>query len=390
MKKLSAEQIIGLVPDSLLDDLSSEIGVDYSVKKLKGKIIFKLFLYSIFNCKSISLRILEAIYNSDKFKNLFQLGKTKIKHSGIADRLTNINYQYFEKIFHYLINSKRVDEIIFADKKINVRKIDSTIVVLSSKLLKIGMDNNPGKKNLKYTVEINQGIPVNLVFFKDQKHLSEENALPEMIKKKSVKNSLNITIFDRGVQRKKTFIELNQEKINFISRLTNHKYIVVKDLPLEEKSTATLKIISDQIVRFQNEEESDENKFRLVIGINKETEQQIFFITNVYFLSAAEITKLYLSRWEIEIFFRFIKQELNFSHLLNRSENGIKVLMYLTMIAAILLTIYKKVNKIVGFAVAKIKFLDELESNLMYGWHAEISPVFISLDNKFSAQSRGS
>lgn len=390
MKKISAEQIIGLVPDSLLDDLSSEVGVDYSVKKLKGKIIFKLFLYSILNCKSISLRILEAIYNSDKFKNLFQLGKIKIKHSGIANRLTNINYQYFEKIFHYLINSDQVDEIIFANKKINIRKIDSTIVVLSSKLLKIGMDNNPGKKNLKYTVEINQGIPVNLIFFKDQKYLSEDHALTEMIKEKSVKNSLNISIFDRGVQKIKTFTELNQRKINFISRLNKHKYLVVEELPLREKSTATLKIISDQIIRFQNEEESDSNKFRLVVGINKETNNKIFFITNVYFLTAAEITNLYLGRWEIEIFFRFIKQELNFSHLLNRSENGIKVLMYLTMIAAILLTIYKKANKIIGFAVAKIKFLDELESNLMYGWHTEIAPVFRSLDNKFLAKSRGS
>jgi len=162
MKKLNAEQVIGLVPDELLDNLSSETGVDYCVKKLKGKIIFKLFLYAILNSKSISLRMLQAIYNSDKFKNLFDLGKQKIKHSGIADRLTNINYQYFEKIFRYLIDSHQVDEIIFANKKVNVRKIDSTIVTLSSKLLKIGMDNNPGKKNLKYTVEINQGIPVNL------------------------------------------------------------------------------------------------------------------------------------------------------------------------------------------------------------------------------------
>ncbi len=301
MKKISAEQVIGLVPDTLLDSLSSETGVDYSVKKLKGKIIFKLFLYAIFNCKSISLRILETIYNSDKFKNLFQMGKIKIKHSGIADRLTNINYQYFEKVFHYLINSDQIDEIIFANKKVNIRKIDSTLVVLSSKLLKIGMDNNPGKKNLKYTVEINQGIPVNLIFFKEQKYLSEDHALPEMIKEKSVKNSLNITIFDRGVQRIKTFTELNQRKINFISRLNKHKYIVIEELPLKEKTTATLKIISDQIIKFQNEEETDDNKFRLVVGINKETGEKLFFITNVYFLSAVEITELYLSRWEIEI-----------------------------------------------------------------------------------------
>ena len=82
------------------------------------------------------------------------------------------------------------------------------------------------------------------------------------------------------------------------------------------------------------------------------------------------------SRWEIETFFKFIKQELNFSHILSRTENGIKVVMYLTMITAILLTIYKKLNYITGWAVAKIRFMDELESEIMQQWHNEMTAVF--------------
>ena len=46
--------------------------------------------------------------------------------------------------------------------------------------------------------------------------------------------------------------------------------------------------------------------------------------------------------------FKFIKQHLNFSHLLNRTENGIKVVMYVTMTAAILLAHYKKQKRIKG------------------------------------------
>lgn len=386
---MTAQEVIEIIPDEFLDNLAVKTKVDCFVKKLKGKIIFKLFLYAILNGKTISLRILETIFNSEKFKRLFDFDESTIKHSGIGMRLCSIDHRYFKKIFEYLINSRIVEEIIFFNKKVNARKIDSTIVTLSSKLLKIGMDDR-AKKNLKYTIEINQGIPVNLILFKDQKYFSEDNALPELIKKKSAKYGLNIAIFDRGVQRKQTFVELTKENIYFISRLAKQKYTVVKDLPLWKKSTATLKIISDQIIKFQSKEEIIEQEFRLIVGVNKESGQKIFFITNVYFLSADEITDLYLSRWEAEIFFRFIKQELNFSHLLNRSENGIKVLMYLTMIAAILLTIYKKANKIMGWVVTKIKFLNELEIDLMNNWHLEMSPIFNHSDSQSLAYPRDS
>ena len=384
---MKAEEVIGLIPDSMLDSLSLKTGVDCFVKKLSGKIVFKLFLYGVLNCKIISLRILETIFNSDKFKSLFSVDAKSIKHSGIGMRLQNIDYRYFEGIFHYLLGSEQVTEVFFAQKKkISVRKIDSTIVTLSSKLLKIGVENNQGSTSLKYSMEINQGIPVNFVLHTEKKYMSEDVALPELIKRKIAKSGLNIALFDRGVQKRQTFVELVKNKIYFVSRLNSQKYIVIKTSPLINKpETTTLKILSDQIIKFQNNEETIKQEFRLITGKNKESKQIISFITNVDFLDAMEITELYKSRWEIETFFKFIKQELNFSHLLNRSENGIKTLMYLTMITAILLTIYKKTNKIVGWMVAKLKFLNEIEKDLMTNWHTEITPVFANNNNRFSA-----
>lgn len=386
-KQINALEVIKLIPDELLDKLSSETGADYSVKKLKGKIIFKLYLYAILNCKTVSLRILEAIHNSKKFKNLFNLPANTIKHSAIGMRLATIDYRYFENIFTNLINSNHVDEIIFANKKINIRKIDSTMITLSSKLIKFGMDDSRGNKNFKYTVELNQGIPVNIIFFKKQKYFCEDNALPQAIKKKSFKSSLNIAIFDRGIQRKQSFIELAEDNIYFISRLTRHRYTVIKELPVAQKTTKSLYIISDQIVKFTDDAKNVKQEFRVIAGKSRETKKIISFITNVNFLETAEITQLYKSRWEIETFFKFIKQELNFKHLLSRNENGIRVVMYLTMIAAILLTIYKKVNKIIGWAVTKIKFLDELEFDLIHNWHSEISSVFNTKNKLFYANA---
>jgi len=236
---MKAEEVIGIIPDEILDKLSVETGVDCFVKKLSGKIIFKLFLYGILNCKNISLRILETIFNSEKFKNLFDLKIKSIKHSGLGMRLTGVDYRYFEKIFQYLLDSDTVKEIFFAQKRINVRKIDSTIITLSSKLLKVGMDSNQGRTNLKYSVEINQGIPVNFVLHTEPTYMSEDRALPELITRKMANSSLNIALFDRGVRKRQTFVELKNKNIYFVSRLNNQKYIVVKDVSFEKVALVT-------------------------------------------------------------------------------------------------------------------------------------------------------
>ena len=68
------------------------------------------------------------------------------------------------------------------------------------------------------------------------------------------------------------------------------------------------------------------------------------------------IADLYKQRWEIEVFFKFIKQHLNVKHLVSRNLNGIKVMIYMTMILAVLILAYKKLNKIVGFKIAKLQF----------------------------------
>lgn len=390
---MRVENIIGLVPDDLLDHLSSIYKVDYSVKKLQGKIMFKLLLYTFLTSRTISLRIMAAIYDSEKFRNLFVLPKKTIKHSGLGFRFSTINYHYFENIFSHLITSSIVDAVLFADRKIAISKIDSTIVTLSSKLLKVGLDNNPGKKTLKFGVEINEGVPVNIILFKGQSYLSEDNALPELIVRKRQKKALNIAIFDRGVQRKQNFVNFHTHGISFISRLSTQNVRTIRELSLTEQETRTLVLVSDQIVTFANSEgmqsETAATEFRVIIGKNKETGQEIRFLTNILVLSAGEITELYKSRWEIETFFKFIKQELNFRHLLSRNENGIKVVMYMTMITAIILTLYKKVNNIVGWAVAKIKFVDELESWIMHDWRGEITRAFYYPHKQVSFQLRG-
>lgn len=65
------------------------------------------------------------------------------------------------------------------------------------------------------------------------------------------------------------------------------------------------------------------------------------------------------------MFFKFRKQHLNINHLVSRTENGMKVRIFMTMILAILLLAYKKISGIKGYKIAKLKFEPELENDII-------------------------
>lgn len=69
---------------------------------------------------------------------------------------------------------------------------------------------------------------------------------------------------------------------------------------------------------------------------------------------------MYRRRWNIEVWFRFLKQELNFSHFLSLNENGIRIVLYMTLIVAILIRIYKQENQL-GYKTAKRRMEIELQ-----------------------------
>jgi IS4 transposase len=69
---------------------------------------------------------------------------------------------------------------------------------------------------------------------------------------------------------------------------------------------------------------------------------------------------MYRRRWDIEVFFRFIKQELSFKHFVSTSVNGIMIMLYVTLMLAMLVLMYKKANEL-GYKTAKRRFNMEVE-----------------------------
>jgi len=368
--KISCAELLEFVPDNLLEKMEKETKINYQVKKMSGKIVFKLLLMSLLDSKNISLRVMEEIYNSPRFTTLSLKGKNnKTKHSTISDRLANIDYLFFKKIFENLSQEFDKSFNIPEAGKRNIAKFDSTIVSLSMKLLKMGMHSgrDSTKNQIKFTVALNNNLPSDVQIFKEQKEVNENVTLKKAIlSAKLAENS--IVVFDRGLQKRETLCKFTDENILFVTRANeNINYKSVKTFQkVKGIKTSTLCLEKDMIVKLKyGKGEFTKKEFRLIISKSLQTKKKLFFLTNITDLNAKEITDIYRKRWDIEVFFKFLKQELNFKHFVSRTENGIKVMLYMTLILALLLIVYKTRNNISSFKIAKIRFRNELEMDII-------------------------
>jgi hypothetical protein len=344
---VEASEVIALLPDNLLDELAVETKVNYYSKKLQGQVIFKLLLYCILSYKDNSLRMMESAYESIGFKLLnAHLPSTSIHYSSISERLNALESTYFEKLYKACVNiyqQQLSKEQSQQQPEPIVIRFDSTIVSLSAGLLKTGYHLRGGDadhvKQLKFTIGLGD-IPLSAHFFHEQVYTSENAALKEATFSSIQPDRVNdIRIFDKGINSRKTYDQLTQDKVPFITRIeaqSRSEELLANGLakPIE---TATLTIVSDSWAYLFSSNGKAKHPLRLIRAYIKSSGEELLFITNIADLSAEMITMLYKKRWDIEVFFKFLKQELNFSHLVNRSENGIKVMFYATMIAAVLL-----------------------------------------------------
>ncbi|GGH35203.1 transposase [Mangrovimonas yunxiaonensis] len=204
-------------------------------------------------------------------------------------------------------------------------------------------------------------MPCGSEVFTEPKYSSEDIALPKAILNhvKQETHHQNIYVIDRGLQSARTMKSFSSNTISFIVRAKeNRKYVELEslidgnqDLNLGELALIkdskvylyTGKAINNKKGNVHYKEELVETPFRLIITKTKTEEaKEFWFITNEFNLSAKEIAEAYRKRWDIEVFFRFIKQELNVSHLVSLNKNGIEVMLYMTLIVAMLILIYKK------------------------------------------------
>jgi TusA-related sulfurtransferase len=374
---LKIEKLLDYFPTSLWQELAQEYQVDKYTKKLEGKQVCLLLIYAMLKGRNTTLRTLEAYYCCSIFQTYAGVAPgTSIDHSSIADRLATMQGDYVKALFA-AVNQKLVAH--YPSQKINgyeLVRFDSTLLSLSSKLLKqddngkavIGMKNGSkgkvtGKEllSVKFTVGFD-GLQARVgELFCKGNYITENKALAEVVEGYAYEKG-QLAVFDRGISRRATYQHLSEGGVVFVSRTNPRaKREVVEWIDLQGKQDETLIYEKDELVYLFSSSKKIEIPLRMIHATIKASGKPICFLTNSNELQAREVAAVYQRRWDIESFFKFLKQELGISHFLVRNENGLTTVLYLALITAMLIYIYKKENEKSSYKIAKIAFFIELE-----------------------------
>ena len=133
---------------------------------------------------------------------------------------------------------------------------------------------------------------------------------------------------------------LTQQKLFFVMKVkSNMQYTVLGQQDVLKKKG----IVSDCQIKLTGQESKDNypKTLRLVTYVDQETGEEHQFFTNNFKLAARTIADLYKSRWNIEIFFKWIKQNLKIKSFLGTSKNAVMTQIWAAMIYYLLLSFFK-------------------------------------------------
>lgn len=367
---IDVHTLLQYIPQHILAQFASETRVNYQVKKLDGELMFKLVLFTLVSTTRTSLRVLEEVFHSARFQHYAGIQThTTTKHTSLADRLACMDITYFEKLFHHTAElcTRHLTTRDYHRSQ-PLYRFDSTVVRTAAHLMRIGMVNGQAPqqndhrfKHVKFTIGFNGLCATSAKVFTEQRYLGEDIALCEAILEHS-QNTTGVVVFDRGIKQRSTFTALSQRGIHFVTRI-NPTTMYDELAPCAVASDPA--VIKDSCVNLYAHGVRVTTLLRLIIYRTEQQEEPLYFITNLFEDSPHDIATLYRRRWDIEVFFRFLKQELQLSHLVARNYNGIVIMLYMTLIAAMLIAVYKQLNAIASYRIAKIRFTNELDQELI-------------------------
>lgn len=143
-----------------------------------------------------------------------------------------------------------------------------------------------------------------------------------------------ILVMDRGFLHFGWFRQLDQNGVYFVTRIkSDTRYEVV-----EHRNVSGEKIISDDLVRTTSRRSRKRYpKLLRLITLETEDGQRLEFLTNHMQLSAATIADIYKDRWQIEVFFKLIKQNLRIKSFIGSSANAVWTQIWTAMIAMLVI-----------------------------------------------------
>jgi hypothetical protein len=141
-------------------------------------------------------------------------------------------------------------------------------------------------------------------------------------------------VFDRGYADHHWWLQLTRQKVHFVTRLKDSvEYGIVEQLTVPEGKN----ILRDEVIVLCSQQEvGPEARLRRVEVWVEEKNETMVFLTNNFRLAASTIAAIYKERWQIELFFKALKQSMKIRTFVGITENAVQTQIWTALIAMLL------------------------------------------------------
>lgn len=334
-------QLLSLVPRHEFEKSVSRNSADKYVKYFSCWQQFIVLLYAQIRKKE-SLRDITSSLRTQNHK-WYHLGLTNICRSTLSDANSKRSFQVFEDLFYHLLH--RCQDLTPKHKfrfKNPLYTIDATTVALCLSLFPWAKyRQTKGALKMHFLYDHAGCLPSFLVLTEGSRSeiriVKEEEFASKLLPD-------SIVSIDRAYIDFKWLFKLNKQGIFFVTRLKKNMSPIAAGQHAAPKNR---KVLNDQIVLppgfFQSGGYHDQ--LRLVTYYDPDSGKTLQFLTNNFSLAPTTIAAIYKARWQIELFFKWIKQNLKIKSFLGTSQNAVLTQVWVAMCYYLLLSYIKYQTK---------------------------------------------
>ena len=340
-------QVIKLLVKSKILQISRELGGERYTKHFNGWVHLVVMLYAVIK-RFDSLREITTSLLADT-KKLAHLGiMFKISRSTLADANKRRPETIFEAIYrdlyaryrHELISDSRSRKCPKWMNRLQI--IDSTTISLFSNLLFKGVGRHPktGKKKggikVHTIIHANEGVPSDIKF-------TSAATNDSFMLKPSHLSKGDILAMDRAYIDYEKFEKLTQRGVIYVTKMKKSlKYQITSDVMYQTSNGLMEVRVQNVTFTKQTKDGFINHNARIITYADEKKHKLISLLTNDMDSDPNEIIAIYRQRWEIELLFKQLKQNFPLKYFYGESANAIKIQIWVTLIANLLLMVMQK------------------------------------------------
>ena len=256
------------------------------------------------------------------YSKCYHLGMGKnVSRSSLARANQDRDYHIFEEYAYYLVNQAREKKAVnIFNLGGNVYAFDSTTIDLClSVFWWAKFRKNKGGIKIHTLYDVETQIPT---FF----HITEASMHDSKAMKEIPYEPESYYIFDRAYNNFKMLYKIHQIGAYFVIRAKrNLQYKSIKwkrRLPKNVLSDQTIELTGFYPKKYYPE------PIRLVKYWDEEQQREFIYLTNAIHISALQVAELYKNRWQVELFFKWLKQHLKIKKFWGTTENAVRIQIY--------------------------------------------------------------